>query len=180
MDVPDNRSAFAPGNKMKIFRSFLLAVVFLFLIATSVSAHSTLIRSEPERDARLEASPGRIELWFNEELGDPSTLRVMDSESRQIDNGDGGINLNDLDHLTMTVSVPELPDGIYTVRWTASSAEDGDTTSGGFNFQIGDAPPPARGIPGSRNLLWPLAASTAGVFAAVLFIWNRQRKQIRE
>ncbi len=53
----------------------------------------------------------------------------------------------------MTVALPALADGLYTVDWRTVSAADGHSTSGFFTFGVGDVAPPAdAGSTGSGNL----------------------------
>lgn len=106
-----------------------------------VSAHSEIVQSEPESGQVLEESPDMVSTGFSEELDSQmSSLQVVDSAGLQVDAGDGGLDLDDLEHKTMLVSLPSsLPDGTYTVQWTAVSAEDGDAEEGQFTFIVGIA-----------------------------------------
>lgn len=136
------------GNRILSIRtiqtkSILLALIWLllfsFMITSTVSAHSSLVRSEPENGEVLEESPAQVAVWFSEELdSQSSTILVFDSQYNQVDNGDGNVDLSDLDHLSMTVGLPPLSSGTYTVQWAAVSVEDGDATEGGFTFTVGN------------------------------------------
>jgi methionine-rich copper-binding protein CopC len=75
-----------------------------------------------------------------------STLQVMDDAGTQVDLGDGHVDLDDPDRKVMLVSLPDLQQGVYTVHWTAQSAEDGHTAAGHFTFGVGIAPPDG-GVP---------------------------------
>lgn len=121
----------------------LLAALLAALLPVALAAaHALLLRSDPEDGARLEQGPPQVILWFSQELDSAySTVQVVDSAGRQIDRGDGGIDLTDPDHASMTASLPaSLPDGVYVVRWTAVSVDDGDLTEGEFAFSVGAAP----------------------------------------
>jgi len=115
-----------------------LALAVLLLPAGAAVAHEAeLLKSDPSAGAVLEQAPERVTAWFNEELQTgPSTLQVFDAEGRQVDGGDGGVDLNDPDHASMIVSLPPLPDGVYMVRWHIV-LEDGDATDGAFAFAVG-------------------------------------------
>jgi len=123
--------------------SYVRAAWILFLllaIPSAAYAHSSLVRSEPADGEILAQSPARVSAWFNEELdSQQSILQVFDAHGAQVDNGDGGVDLNDLDHLSMFVTLPPLPEGSYRVYWKAVSAEDGDETAGDFLFGVGVA-----------------------------------------
>lgn len=137
-------NSFQPGFVVNAFRAltrlslqFLLIILFLLLSTTAVAAHSSLVRSEPPDGETLKESPTQVTAWFSEELDSrQSAMWVMDTQYTQVDNGDGGLDLEDLDHLTMVVSLPPLPNGKYAVRWSTVSAEDGDEDEGEFTFVV--------------------------------------------
>jgi methionine-rich copper-binding protein CopC len=106
------------------------------LFATGTLAHALLVRSEPEDGARLAQPPQQVTAWFSQELDTGlSAMQVYDQAERQVDQGDGGVDLCDPDHASMIVSLPgSLGSGRYVVRWTAASAEDGDVEEGEFAF----------------------------------------------
>jgi methionine-rich copper-binding protein CopC len=144
-------------------------------------AHSELIRSEPKDGQVLGEPPEVVKAWFSEELDSISSkMGVFDSQSQQVDNKDGGVDLNDMEHTSMVVSLPStLPDGAYTIRWTAASAEDGDLTEGAFNFMVGSS----SDIPGSavQSPIGGLGPIIVGIAAGllllviVLFVISRRR-----
>ena len=102
-------------------------------------AHTPEVRrSEPSPNQVLSTSPSKVTLWFEEELLEEwSEIRVLDATGKQIDNGDGGVNLFDPDHLSMVVNLPaNLPDGRYEVHWRIALL-DGDVAADGFQFTVG-------------------------------------------
>lgn len=116
-----------------------VALAALLWLAGGAAAHALLLKSQPEAGAALVQSPLRVIAWFSQELDTSlSTLHVVNGDGQQVDNGDGGVDLNDPDHASLVVTLPlDLPDGLYTAQWTATSVEDGDTTSGQFSFIVG-------------------------------------------
>jgi methionine-rich copper-binding protein CopC len=110
------------------------------LLFTGVAlAHALLVKSEPGNGAILAQPPAQVKAWFGQELdADFSTLQVFDAAGRQVDLGDGGVDLYDPDHASLVVSLPAaLPNGPYRVRWSVVSVEDGDPTEGEFSFTVG-------------------------------------------
>jgi methionine-rich copper-binding protein CopC len=88
----------------------------------------------------LKHSPAYAIAWFNAELdARSSTLEVVDVNGRQVDYGDGGVELNNPDLATMVVSLPTLPEGVYIARWSAVTARDGDLVGGVFTFGVADS-----------------------------------------
>jgi cell division septation protein DedD len=68
----------------------------------------------------------------------------LNASGAQVDNKDGAIDLDDLDHKTYVLTLPELPPGTYTVEWASLSDEDGENDEGSFSFTIqGQAQPTA-------------------------------------
>ena len=119
----------------------LLALFALASVRTGTAgAHANLERSEPEENAVLAQSPFEIKLYFTEppEL-ESSHINVLDTSGNRLDNDD--LHEHN-DPKVLSVTVPALPDGTYTVAWKAISAVDGHATAGTFAFTVGAAPPP--------------------------------------
>ncbi|MBK7894366.1 MAG: copper resistance protein CopC [Anaerolineaceae bacterium] len=123
----------------KHLHAIVLLVMGLLMLPTVSYAHLVeLLSSFPENGTILSQSPGVITAVFNEEIQSAtSNLQVFDADGNQIDNGDGGIDLNDPNHASMRVNLPTLAPGAYTVRWQVVLL-DGDATTGAFNFFVGD------------------------------------------
>lgn len=64
-----------------------------------------------------------------------SSISVLESSGRRIDKQDVIISL---DRFGMSVSLPELEEGVYTVSWKALSSVDGHITEGSFPFAVGN------------------------------------------
>jgi methionine-rich copper-binding protein CopC len=105
--------------------------------AGTALAHARLVKAEPAPGSTVKAAPRVVRAVFNDEL-DPrrSTLTVVDAQGRRMDDGKGGVDLNDLDRKTMVAAVRALGPGAYTVRWKATSADDQYVTSGSFRFTV--------------------------------------------
>ena len=160
-------------------------ILLLFSMATAVSAHeAVLIKSDPANGEILIESPSEVRAWFEEELvSAESTLKVFSAQGAQVDNRDGGVNLNDPDHASMIVTMPPLADGSYTVQWHVTLL-DGDTSDGAFAFAVGqdqevipaekpvagpDAKPvTAPGDDGSGSSAGILVVVVAGLFILLL------------
>lgn len=165
-------------------RLMLLVQILIMLLAVStVSAHSRLVQSEPANGQALEQSPDKVVAWFSEELDSgASEMQVFNAQGRQVDNGDGGVDLNDLDHLSMIATLPsELPESTYTVHWVAASAEDGDVVEGDFAFNVGLASSPSSPS-GSVLTLWPLIGLIVVILAVAggTAVFIRRRRTIRQ
>ncbi|MEJ2747475.1 MAG: copper resistance protein CopC [Anaerolineae bacterium] len=124
---------------MKYFAGTILLVALLVGMVTAVSAHdAAIVKSIPANGDVLAESPPQVKAWFEEELvSGESTMAVFNAQGEQVDNGDGGVDLNDPNHAIMIVTLPSLPDGSYTVQWHAMLL-DGDATDGAFAFAVGE------------------------------------------
>lgn len=123
----------------KLVFSVLLAVWGVVTAVSLVSAHAIeLLRSDPANGSVLTQSPTEIRAWFGEEMQTGvSTLQVFNTVGQRIDNGDGGVDLDDPDHASMVVTLPTLPEGEYRVRWYVVLL-DGDASESSFNFFVGN------------------------------------------
>lgn len=115
----------------------LLMVAMALILPPALWAHAKLVRSDPKAGTVLKISPQVVRAWFNEEL-DPrgSAMSVWDAARRRVDDGRGGVDLDDLDRKSMFARVRTVGNGVYAVRWRAVSADDGFVAEGGFTFTV--------------------------------------------
>lgn len=162
---------------MRYVSGIVLLVLLLAGTATAVGAHDAVItKSTPANGDVLAESPSEVMAWFAEELvSGESTMTVFSAAGTQVDNGDGGVNLNDPDHASMVVTLPPLSDGSYTVQWHVTLL-DGDASDGAFAFAVGEgqnvspaAVQSAAAEEGSGGLsVGILVAIAAGLFVLLL------------
>jgi len=138
----------------------LFAIIAVTMLAGltqrgALSAHAKILRAEPAPGSSANIAPKAVRIWFTlsgnsvtspytttyayvgEEL-DPerSTISVLDSSGRRVDDGKGGVDLNDLDRRSMIVRLKPLKAGVYTVKWKAVSAPDLSAAQGVFRFRV--------------------------------------------
>lgn len=123
--------------------ALVLAVSLLFVSAGQAFAHARFERAEPPIDAPLTGEAIVLKVYFSQELTSKSSIRVLDANGVQVDLGDGRVDLDDPIRKTMLVSLPELPVGLYTLDFSADSAEDGHEYPGTVAFGVGMSPPAA-------------------------------------
>jgi copper resistance protein C len=117
-------------------RSTLL--IILLLAPVSSWGHAYLVKSSPARRAVLSNPPARVVLWFNERLeGQFSQLSVWNAEGQQVDGGD--VQVGPDDGKRLSVGVPTLPAGSYTVKYRVLSV-DGHIVEAEFPFTIRSRP----------------------------------------
>lgn len=147
----------------------------------SAQAHANLVRSDPPANAALSQPPTEVLLWFSEPVDARfSRIQVVDSGQQQWDNGDTHLHF---DNTNLGVTLKEgLPEGTYTVIWSALSTVDGHRTFGTFAFTVGAgaAPPGAiapteaaspSGPPRALRISasWLELATVVGLVGAVAF-----------
>ena len=110
------------------------AVILLLSMPSSGLAHAYLVRSSPAARAVITAAPERVQLWFNERL-EPAyaVISVWNADRQRIDAGDGRVDPAEPSRLS--VGVPPLPVGAYTVRYRVVSV-DGHVVEAEFTFTV--------------------------------------------
>ncbi len=147
----------------------MIALVVTVPPNAPVGAHARLLLAHPAPGSTVMAPPQVVRVWFkldpNEEL-DPkrSAISVRDARGMRVDDGKGGVDLNDLDRASMLVRVKATAPGTYVVMWKAVSPPDLAVRQGTFRFTVA--------IPASLpalQLVSPLNGATVSSPVAVVF-----------
>lgn len=148
----------------------LAPFIVTLLLSQRAEAHAHLVRADLAPDGHYRVSVGTVRFWFDEPLNSAlSSVVILNAAGRSVNVDTSQINPGNDEELD--VGVPTLPDGVYSVRWTSDSAQDGHITHGSYLFTVGgpgavalgDAP---AGIAGSDG-----AALDAGGVAVALTQW---------
>ena len=119
-------------------RHLIASLAGAVLLATPAGAHAVLVRSTPPGRATLAEKPDRVQLWFNERLEPAfSSVSVWSSAGTQVDAGDARVSPDDARRLSVTL--PPLPPGAYSVRYRVLSV-DGHVVDSSFSFTLRDKP----------------------------------------
>jgi methionine-rich copper-binding protein CopC len=111
----------------------LTAILFL-AIQTQAQAHAFLDHAEPKVGTTITNSPSVIKIWFTQDLEPAfSTIEVRDAQGKEVDKKD--THLDGKGKTLLIVSVPQLPDGAYTITWQVTSV-DTHRTQGQFEFIV--------------------------------------------
>ena len=111
-------------------------ILFIILLTMPINSwgHAYLVKSSPARRAVLLTPPTRVVLWFNERLeAQFSQLSIWNTEGQQVDGGDVQVGPDDSKRLS--VGMPTLPAGSYTVKYRVLSV-DGHVVEAEFPFTI--------------------------------------------
>jgi methionine-rich copper-binding protein CopC len=109
------------------------------LLAPAVAwSHAELVKSVPARRAALTTAPPRVRLAFNERVEAKfSRVSVWDAKGAQVDLKDAEVDPEDGRQLT--VGLPALEPGTYTVRFRVLSV-DGHVVESQFPFTVRKRP----------------------------------------
>ena len=129
--------------------SVLLAYSWLPFLSSSptASAHAFVIGSDPVDGSTINKAPAVMRIFFNEDISPTSIAHIYFAPNAQLMDGGrstiSSTNPRELD--TPLITPGQLPQGSYTVRWTALSSVDGHATHGVIGFNIGHS---SLGLPG--------------------------------
>ena len=122
----------------RILLALLVAAVGVVCFGVVAEAHALLRLSSPADGATLDRAPSQVSITFTERP-DPrlSIIHVYNAGGQQLERS--GLTVS-ADRYTLTVALPSLPNGVYTVSWRTVSAVDGHNAAGSFAFGVGTSP----------------------------------------
>ena len=119
--------------------ALLLSLTGLLSLGIVAEAHALVRSSVPADGANLERAPTQVSITFTERPDARlSVIHVLDAGGRRLESG--GVRVVPGDPSTLTVPLPSLPNGVYTVTWSTVSAVDGHRAGGFFAFGVGASP----------------------------------------
>lgn len=110
----------------------VFAVLAVALLATNLSAHTKLEKSDPADGATLTTSPKWVQLFFNEKPDMKVSKLELSGPGGKLDLG-APHSMADKD-LMVTIE-RTLENGKYTVTWQAAG-KDGHVSKGTFSFTV--------------------------------------------
>ena len=135
-------------------------------------AHAFVIGSDPVDGSTINAAPPVVRIYFNEAIGPASVAHVFAPDGHIVDAARSSIPRTNLRELDTPLTTPgALPQGGYTVRWTALSDADGHTTHGVIGFNIGHS---SFGLPG-QVILGPSTSNIMpqlDTFGVLMVAWD--------
>jgi methionine-rich copper-binding protein CopC len=114
-------------------RAALSAAALLLILAVPVLGHAQLTTADPGPDAVITTVPAELVADFSQNLDpDSSSLELRDSAGEALARG-----VNDpTEPRVMRMTLPDLASGMYEVRWTTLSTEDGELARGTYTFMV--------------------------------------------
>ena len=116
-----------------------IAILVVLLTPGPADAHALLASSDPPDGTQLDDPPAEIVLRFTEAPELPlSEVSLLDRSGATLQVGD----LSEVpgEPAALSVTVPGLEQGVYTVTWRTVSKVDGHPSGGAFAFGIGVSP----------------------------------------
>lgn len=116
----------------------ILFVMFIVLISAVplADAHPFIDETVPTKSTNTRVGTDRVSIIYSEQIDiEFSSLKVFDSNGRQIDNRDTAYYLNEE---SLVVTTPPLEKGTYTVASKVLSKVDGHLVPDAFIFGVGD------------------------------------------
>lgn len=114
----------------------LIVLILFFVLPGFADAHAILTEANPPPDAHLQKAPKDIKLTFNERLqNELYYIKVYDSDGKQVI---GHKTQLSPDHTGISLKLPVLKDGTYTVSYHIISA-DGHPIDQSYLFSVGEA-----------------------------------------
>jgi copper transport protein len=124
-------------RRLQVTLCYLALVALAFPAAAA--AHATLKQTIPAFGKRIEQSPRFVELRFDQSVKAlPNAITVYTAKGKVV----SGASRSDKGMRIVTAPLQKLPQGAYTVRWRAVSA-DSHVVSGVFTFGVRHRAPPA-------------------------------------
>lgn len=130
-----NRSmSFRPFQSFTCTRLALPLYFFaLFMAAQTAFAHSEPVSMTPSANATV-AAPANVVIHFSEELEPKfSTMTLTDAAGKTVSKQPAAVGK---DAKTMTLPLPALAPGVYTVKWVSVAADDAHRLDGNYKFTV--------------------------------------------
>ena len=103
----------------------------------TADAHGNQINSRPAPDSELDTSPDRVIVWFSEPIEESfSLVTVLNSAAERVDLDDSARDPSE--PTAISVGLPALENGTYTVVWKNLSSIDGHKVIGSYVFAVGE------------------------------------------
>ena len=121
---------------MKITNLTRLAAIVAILAAAPAAAfaHGKLESAAPATGSAVDTAPDTLRLTFNEDLEPAfSSVKVSDANGNAVAHEKAKVDASN--PRVMTVGIPKLAPGAYTVQWVAMTA-DAHRTKGTYTFKV--------------------------------------------
>lgn len=144
--------------------------------------HAFVIGSDPVDGSTITAMPAIVRIFFNAPVSAVSFADIYTPDEQRVNARQSNVASNAPRELDTPLLHPnQLPQGSYTVRWTAIASDDGHTTHGVIGFNLGQSSagltgqtilgPSTSNILPSLNLVGILAMAWEWLVLMALTFW---------
>ncbi|RQZ34757.1 copper resistance protein CopC [Burkholderia sp. Bp9090] len=103
-------------------------------VPAAAFAHGKLESAAPATGSTVDTAPDTLRLTFNEDLEPAfSSVKVSDASGNAVAHEKAKVDASN--PRVMTVAIPKLAPGAYTVQWVAMTA-DAHRTKGTYTFRV--------------------------------------------
>lgn len=121
-------------SMLKRLAGFAAATAIFAGAPVAASAHGKLESAVPAAGGTVDAAPNTVRLTFNEDLEPAfSSVKVSDASGNAVTQDKAKVDASN--PRVMTVAIPKLAAGAYTVQWAAMTA-DAHRTKGAYTFRV--------------------------------------------
>ncbi|WP_423369500.1 copper homeostasis periplasmic binding protein CopC [Burkholderia sp. LMG 32019] len=114
--------------------AFAAAGAILAAAPVAASAHGKLESATPATGSTVDTAPDTLRLTFNEDLEPAfSSVKVSDANGNAVTQDKAKVDA--ANPRVMTLAMPTLVPGAYTVQWAAMTA-DAHRTKGTYTFRV--------------------------------------------
>ena len=114
--------------------AFAAAGTIVAAAPVAASAHGKLENAAPAAGSTVDTAPDTLRLAFNEDLEPTfSSVKVSDANGNAVSQEKAKIDASN--PRVMTIAMPKLAPGAYTVQWVAMTA-DAHRTKGAYTFRV--------------------------------------------
>ncbi|MFD0697348.1 copper resistance CopC/CopD family protein [Paenibacillus sp. GCM10027628] len=124
-------------HRLVVLMFMIVAVVMCTIAPQQASAHASLVQASPEADSKLQASPAKVAITFNERLDEGLFyIKVFDHKGDEVTRNVAQMTA---DHTGIELALPKLNEGVYLISYHVISA-DGHPVGGSYPITIGNPP----------------------------------------
>jgi methionine-rich copper-binding protein CopC len=120
---------------MNAFVRLAILTIFLMWAPSVTLAHAAMVKADPGPRAVTSQSPATIRLWFNEPVEEAFANVMLETDGGIPVKGLGKPTVDPVDKKLLVVPVPELPPGLYKVKYKVLSV-DGHIVDWGYSFRV--------------------------------------------
>ncbi|KWC75373.1 copper resistance protein CopC [Burkholderia cepacia] len=114
--------------------AFAVAGTIVAAAPVAASAHGKLENAAPATGSTVDTAPDTLRLTFNEDLEPTfSSVKVSDANGNAVTQEKAKVDASN--PRVMTIAMPKLAPGAYTVQWVAMTA-DAHRTKGAYTFKV--------------------------------------------